>query len=332
MSVQTETTQPTVLLDRRGRLHCPSWASDDLFVYNKERAWFPWRRREWEFYQLSDRHFALQVYCGHTGLYGIARATLIDLGSGRSRSETIRRFFPGDSMDLDTTSGRPHRFRFEDERRAFTVDFDGEYRKVIFRGETFDVQLMFPDAADAVCTAVPFDSRRHFHYGMRKCFLDVRGKIRVRGTDYPIGAESFVILNSGRGVWPVKKSFIWGSGTTMIGGDILSVNIGWGLGRAAAGSENALFLNGTIHKLDRVRERRDAEDFMQPSRIESNDHRLEAVFTPACDSLTRHRLLFTELCAHQVFGTLRGTAVLDDGTEIDFEDMTFFILHYQSRW
>ena len=70
------------LLDRKGRLARVGWDTEDVYEYNKEKIRLPFRRKEWEFYQLSNSRFTFQVTYGHTGYASLASATLVDFATG----------------------------------------------------------------------------------------------------------------------------------------------------------------------------------------------------------------------------------------------------------
>ena len=46
------------LLTQKGRLSDPGWAGEDIYAYNKEYLRPALRRREWEFYQVTNESFA----------------------------------------------------------------------------------------------------------------------------------------------------------------------------------------------------------------------------------------------------------------------------------
>ena len=102
------------LLSKKGKLRRACWATTDVFEYNKEYMRRPSRRKEWEFYQLSNSRYVFQVTYGHTGYAGLAGVTLVDFTTGERFSSGKKQLFPGDRLDLDFSGGQPHSLKYED--------------------------------------------------------------------------------------------------------------------------------------------------------------------------------------------------------------------------
>lgn len=329
--MQFQTMEQMPLLDRKGRLTQPSWATEDVFHYNKQELRPHFRRKEWEFYQLSNEKILLQLTYGHIGYAGTVGATLVDFETGERFSTAPLKLFPGDSLDLDFSPGQPHSLKYEDDKLFLSVHTDGKYRRLDCRSEHLDVKLLCSNAGDAICMATPFRNRNQFCYNYKKNFLDLRGYVRLRGRELELDENTFLLLNSGRGIWPYRHEWVWGNGTRRIGRHTLGINIGWGLGSDEAATENVLFWDGKAHKLDRIWVDRN-QNPMEPWRFQSNDRRFDLRFEPSFDNVTRRNYLLVNTCCHQVFGKLYGTVYLDDGRGIKVDGMHFFCEHAENRW
>ena len=55
-SRQTEYTDETPLLAEDGTLLAKGWAKKNVFQYDRNRVRHVMRRKEWDFYQISDGH------------------------------------------------------------------------------------------------------------------------------------------------------------------------------------------------------------------------------------------------------------------------------------
>ena len=60
-SKQTEYTAPTKLLGDDGKLLAPGWARHNVFEYEREKAKPANRKKEWDFYQISNGEFMVQI-------------------------------------------------------------------------------------------------------------------------------------------------------------------------------------------------------------------------------------------------------------------------------
>ena len=97
-------------------------------------------------------------------------------------------------------------------------------------------------------------------------------------------------------------------------------------------SENVLFYNGVVHKLDDITFCIPESGYMDPWKFTSSDGRFETEFTPVLDRAAKldFKLLVSD--QHQVFGRMNGKAVLDDGTEIQIKDVMCFAEKVHNRY
>ena len=66
--------------------------------------------------------------------------------------------------------------------------------------------------------------------------------------------------------------------------------------------------------------------------MRDREGRLDLWLTPVFDRETKIRLLWVDNNCHQMFGSFCGTAVLDDGTELDVRDVISFAEHAVNNW
>lgn len=108
-------------------------------------------------------------------------------------------------------------------------------------------------------------------------------------------------------------------------------NLGCGFGNTDTASENMLFYKGKSHKLGKV----DfilGKTYMDPWHLCDREGRLDLWLTPVFDRETKIRLLWVDNNCHQMFGSFCGTAVLDDGTELEVRDVISFAEHAVNNW
>ena len=90
------------------------------------------------------------------------------------------------------------------------------------------------------------------------------------------------------------------------------------------GTENGFFVDGVLHKLDQVTFHIPPSNWLSPWRFTSNDNRLEMVFVPHQERIDRQNLFFHVFTRRQVFGFFSGKAQLDDGSIVEFHNLTGF--------
>ena len=320
------------LLDRKGRLARVGWDTEDVYEYNKEKIRLPFRRKEWEFYQLSNSRFTFQVTYGHTGYASLASATLVDFATGERFTSGKPKLFPGDAMDLDFSGGEPHSLKYEDDELFLSISFDGQIRRIRVRSDRFDADLSCHDEGDAIVTVTPFAFRSQFYYNYKKVFRDLAGHLQLHNGVQVMDGETFLLLDSGRGVWPYRNRWIWAAGATQTDRGVLALNLGGGFGKDGAPTENAVFLDGKLHKLGRVKFQFAPDDVMRPWRITDDRRRLKLTFRPSYDNYTNRNYILLHNRCHQVYGRVTGTVELDDGERLRIEDIPFFCEHAVNRW
>ena len=319
------------LLTAKGRLAVPGWGTGDVFDYNKERISAASRRREWEFYQVSNPRFAFQIAYGHGPSAGKVTVTLVDFETGEKVRSGKVRLFPKDELDLDFSGADPHSLKYEDDDLFLSIGFDGETRRIVARSDRFDAELICHEDGDAIAVAAPY-GKRHFLYQYKRVFGDLSGHVHMHKLDYRLDDETFMILSSGRGLLPYQNARIWAAGAVQLGDELLALSLGEDFGPEGAPTENAVFLNGALEKINRVYFKFKAEDPKRPWRISDSDKRLRLEFFPEFDNFDRWNYLAADVRRHQLYGKLFGTVILPGEREYRLEDVHFFVEHSDERW
>ena len=104
------------------------------------------------------------------------------------------------------------------------------------------------------------------------------------------------------------------------------------IGNTAAATENVIFYNGVVHKLDDIEFHIPATSYTDPWKFTSSDGRFEMDFVPVMDRAACIDFKVMVSDQHQVFGRMSGTAILDDGTKIQVKDMMCFAERVHNRY
>ena len=91
--------------------------------------------------------------------------------------------------------------------------------------------------------ATPFDKDKHFYYNQKINCMRAEGTVTYgyHNRTYTFDpADSFAVLDWGRGVWTYKNTWYWGSASGLVDGEKFGFNIGYGFGNTRAASENML--------------------------------------------------------------------------------------------
>lgn len=131
-------------------------------------------------------------------------------------------------------------------------------------------------------------------------------------------------------MWP-------GAGCGIVNNHEVGFNIGYGFGDTSTASENAIFYDGILHKLEDItfnipKDENENYLYTKPWTITSSDQRFEMQFEPILNraSCTDVKLICSD--QNQVFGKFNGTMILDDGTKIVLKDFLAFAERVLNKW
>ncbi len=334
------------LLDELGILREPGWATEPKLQYRRKDVKAPAvRRKEWDYYLITNGKFGLALTIADNGYMGLVSVSLLDFKEHWEQTTSPMVLMPMGKMKLPETSatgdlyagGKGYQLLFENR---------GDTRRLTFHMDNFrdgnpidgSVTLTRPPE-DSMVIATPFVGHpKAFYYNQKIVGMRASGEIAFRDRRYRFDpSDSFAILDWGRGVWTYDNTWYWSSAAGEVDGKVFGFNLGYGFGDTGAASENMLFYEGKAHKLDRVtfqipQKGNGDDDFMSPWRFTSNDGRFEALFEPGLDrsALTKVGPLCSD--QHQVFGTFTGSAVLDDGRRIHLDRFFGFAEKVRNKW
>lgn len=332
MNRNHEVTKAHLLLNKKGQLVEPGWSRQLIQEYRRKDIKAPKIRiKEWDYYLIMTEDFAVAMTLSDLAYLGMISVSFLDFTKPWEHTETVLTAMPMGKFALPNDS-REGTSAFENERVSMKFEVENGKRHLTcdfknFDGEkTFlcDIVLEQPEQ-DSLVIATPFDKKRRFYYNQKINCLPASGWVEYDGKRYEFYQEkSFGVLDWGRGVWTYDNYWYWGSGSGIVDGVSVGFNIGYGFGNTSAATENVIFYNGKVHKIEDVTFHIPEDDYLKPWKFSSNDGRFEMDFEPIIDrnSFTDLKLLVSE--QHQVFGRMNGVMILDDGTKVILKDFLCF--------
>ena len=209
----------------------------------------------------------------------------------------------------------------------------GHYKKCPLHGEMdFDI-FLHNYSGDTMVIATPWkEDETAFYYNQKINCMPAEGWVKYNGKTHHFNPEKdFATLDWGRGVWTYDNTWYWSSGNDIIDGKSFGFNIGYGFGDTSAASENMIFYDGKCHKLDRILFEI-PDDVMKPWKFISSDGRLDMDFEPIYDNVHSFDIGIISQHGHQVFGKFCGTAILDDGTNLEIKNLLGFAEKVRNRY
>ncbi|MER2236034.1 MAG: DUF2804 domain-containing protein, partial [Candidatus Limivicinus sp.] len=217
-SHQIEITEETPLLSTDGILLTRGWARKNVFQYDRSRVRHPMRRKEWDFYQISDGHYMAQVSFANISLGGYASAVLVDLREGKTLVSSMAPFVGGkDRYILPPRGDVPNDVLFHVGKAVFEVHTDQKRRIIHF--ENGDVQCDFSmeimPGLENITTVLPFEGYpdRYFMTTKQNC-MPCSGSFTGPDASVNFSKENcFCILDWGRVCTPYSLVWYWGNGS-----------------------------------------------------------------------------------------------------------------------
>jgi hypothetical protein len=269
------------------------------------------------------------------GWLGQMGVSVISLRDKKRSSQIFRTLLPMGSYELPpgskTGSVRWHRRKktlldficMEGGARIIKTDILKFGRQRSLRGA---LVLSEPPNPESLVINQQFrDDKKAFRYTRCSPWFIAEGVIQFGSTEIIFTkGNGWGILDWNRISRPAADVRYWASGCGMSGGMQLSFCAGYSWADSSKGTENGFFVDGKLHKLEQVTFHIPLSNWLSPWRFTSNDNRLEMTFYPHQERIERRRLFFHNSTRRQVYGFFSGRVQLDDGSVIEFHNLTGF--------
>jgi len=334
------------LLNTDGSLSEAGRATSLIKLYDKNRVKNRLLRlKEWDYYLIHNKHFGIALTIADNAYMGLVSASFLNFEEKTEHTMSPMFWFPFGKTNLPESSrqgntqkvckGADFCFSVNNGTRHLQAHIDsfGEDHT------PFDCDILLSEEpVDSMVIATPFpDKRTAFYYNQKIIGMRAHGKVSCFGRDYRFDrADSFGLLDWGRGVWVYESTWYWAAAMGMLNGHLVGFNLGYGFGDTSAASENMIFCDGKAHPFDKIHfdipQKGSGDDFLSLWTIRSNDGRFSMNFLPLFDraACTDLRILLSD--QHQVFGLFTGFMLLDDGTRLDLNDFLGFAEKVHNKW
>lgn len=361
---QNRITKETPLLDENGHLTESGYCFTPLYQYDRSAITAGQSRiKEWDFYQISNERYTIQITIADISLGGAITVGGFDRETGEKFSTMKLNLFTFGKFNVGLPGGGlaqndwvDHTYKKKSGNFDFELSVGEKERTIKFNGKSgmkdFSVDLkleMFPDH-ESHFTALPFDGQPdHFYYNQKTNCMATTGTVKIGDKIIEFNGRkdnSYAVLDWGRGVWPFHETWWWGNGSYTFydkeGKEhVFGFEIGWDFCNTSAASESTAFLDGKAYKLGYLKFV-NQEEVVKPWdldwadngvewKITSDDGSFEMTMTPEYDNYSMLRFLFIGNLCHQVFGRWNGTVKCGD-TVIEVKDMMAFLERSDNMW
>lgn len=196
---------------------------------------------------------------------------------------------------------------------------------------SFDVVADLPEGHERLCVVVPWSEDR-FQYTVKDVARPAHGTLTIEGATYDVPAgASWAVLDHGRGRWPYGVRWNWGAGSGVSYGRVIGIQVGGGWTEGTGMTENAITIDGRLHKIHAELEwRYDIGEWQQPWHVGGGG--LDASFTPFYDKSKHVSIGVISSSTDQCFGHWSGTFRTADGQDIPFDDVLGWAEEAHIRW
>ncbi|MCR5137212.1 MAG: DUF2804 domain-containing protein [Oscillospiraceae bacterium] len=343
-SRQTEYVENTPLLAENGTLLAKGWARKNVFRYDRDRVRHVMRRKEWDFYQISDGRLMLQISFANISLGGYASVTLVDLRAGKTLVSDMAPFVGGkDRYILPARGDVPNYVGFRVGKAFFEANTGAERRTLRYTNGDLRAEIVMEimPGLENITTVLPFEGfpDRYFMTTKQNC-MPCEGTVTNGSDQWRFEKpDSFCVLDWGRVCTPYSLVWYWGNGSGWVQGNdgqkhLFGFEITWGIGDESNATETCVFYDGKAHKIGAV----DVETFpkpdqyMKPWHFLSEDGRFNLTMEPFYDHHSDLNVGVMRMHSHQVHGNWNGTVTLDDGSVIRIRDFYAFCEYVENRW
>ena len=324
---EPEITEPVDLCLPNGRLNpaAVGWTRRPLHRANL-RGWG--RSKRWEYWGVVTPRHIIGVVASSLDYAGLQSVYVLDRTTGAEHNrEGLTPFARGailpPSGGAGTVSASGGGVTVDIDQRA-----DGSWIRATAPGVEVELTVPLPAGHESLGVVVPW-SDRLFQYTLKDLGRPVSGWLRLGAATYEISAaDSFAVLDHGRGRWPYSARWNWAAGCAP-GGRAVQLGGVWTDGTGM--TENAVFVDGRLHKIgEELRWSYDRADWLRPWRI--TGERLDARFTPFHERVSRTNLGVLAGETHQCFGHFSGWAEIGDGERVELDGLVGWAEEARNRW
>ncbi len=340
--MQNEITKPSNLFRKNGALMQRGWARKPILKYNREDIGAKWYRiKEWSHYSVQDKEqgIGFLMTIGDVGYLTIMGFSWLDFNEKKATQWGMARLLTKGKYTFPRSSYEIADIKFpgwnysaailqRKGKRILTVN----YPRWALKGLKGNIVLYDDLTADNTVVSTGYaNDHRQFYYNHKINYMPAKGWIEIgkrsKKKRYEFNPEtSFGLLDWGRGIWPYRTHWLWGSACGKVDGVPVAFNIGYGFGsvgseKNATHTENIVFYDGKAHKLDQVIFHHHDRDPARPWRFTSNDNRFNMVLKPLIPEKSRLNAMLFLTDTSIIHGLYSGHIILDNGEKIQIKNM-----------
>lgn len=197
-----------------------------------------------------------------------------------------------------------------------------------------EIAVALPAGHESLSVVVPWDERT-FQLTTKRVALPAAGRVRHGEREIRFAPDdSFACLDFGRGIWPRRCAWNWGTAAGRVGGRTIGLNLGGKWTDGTGATENALLVDGHLWKLSQeLAWDYDRTSFLRPWHVATpSTGEVDLLFKPCLERIARSGFWPISSEVHQLFGRWRGSVLAGDGARIEIRDLLGWAEEHVARW
>lgn len=274
---ETELRAPVALCDQQGSLRPDAIGFSRVPLHDAAIPGRWGRRKRWHHYCVTTETHAVTLTIADLDYLSLLGLQVVDLHGGARTERLAAR--PG-GLALPVGLHGAMTLALPGIRADVEDAPSGVRLAARARGVEIDAELERPAGYETLSVVVPWDART-FQLTSKHTALPARGRVVVDGRAIDLGG-GFGCLDFGRGVWPHRTHWNWGSAAGLVRGKRIGINLGGRWTDGTGSTENGLVVDGRLHKVSEpVRFFCDRADYLRPWQVESPSGAVSLAFRPA---------------------------------------------------
>jgi hypothetical protein len=301
----------------------------------------PLRKKRWDYWCVSTRDHLLAITIADIDYLGLVVVTFLDYAT-RTPIERIGVRPGGLGVSLPD---RPHGgdivvesmgVRVAVREASARTRLEAAFDPVLGVGTRLRASLTVerPPEHETLNVVVPFGGGRdRYQMTSKQTALAAMGSVLVDGREYAFDLENeaFACLDYGRGVWPYRTTWNWGSAAGTRAAATIGLNLGGRWTDGSGATENGVCVDGHLHKLhEAVEFSYDRRDPMRPWLVRSP--RVDLRFVPRHHRVARGNFGLLAASLQWCLGTWSGKVIGDVGETIAIDGLLGWAEEVRARW
>ena len=355
---QVEYTKSLDNLQRNGSVTSEGWARHAIWTYKREYIKYSSLFiKEWDYYitYIEKANIWIALTVSDLGYSSLIALSVIDCNINKSAQSEDLGLFSFGSFNLPNNSLIDYEMNYKGKKMTLKVGCKKRIRNIFIESENFELpngekglnislQMEQRASMESINIQTTWAHNRQLFYlnekvngmkpydGYYKIGDSIKGDIDLKNQE-----NIFTTLDWGRGVWAYSGTWYWSSATGIINGAKVGFNLGYGFSDRSPATENCIFYNDKIHKLNKVEfiipnDEKDLCIKDKPWIIKSDDDRINLKFWPQVNRQSKFNYLIIKSEQYQVFGVFEGEMILDHKAKIYVKDLHGFAEKVSNRW